>query len=605
MNRIVLLSLHMLLLVSVLVSAQPSGIKHMAPSILDESTASQNNNYTPYNSPLDGNYIPVDTMTNAYSFSQSGMTPIYFDPYSGVLTIVHRGWEGYYAASSGQIWYNISTDYGITWKRVPNGINTNISQQSGRYPNMTIANPTKGNISSTIAFFAWPELNGPNFSFLGYAIDHPAGKGSPSAYLNSKGGFSSRTMVWSDDVSPIYFWTNTFTTSAALEVFRTTDFSTIFTIAPPQWSDTVFQKIGNIGIGACAYNGNQYVGVIAPFSQSLDPNPPLGNWLVGYSKSTNKGFNWTNFKMADWRQILRLSNYQTLFDYKKNDTLISYQGNIGVDKNNHVHIIVSVTDTSANNGHGINSIIDIFETNSGWDGTVVYSGLDTAYSNGPGAGQIGPSAELAFDSTHSVMAVQFINTPAPGKPNDVFITYKGIYDTVWSVPVNLTNSGNVNNTAAHLAPYLYKSGTNQYTAFSAYCYSTAPFTPDYDGLSTAVLYAEPYTFTYGTTGINNPPASVSDFNLLQNFPNPFNPSTKITYNLPYKANVKLEVFNIIGEKIVQLVNAEQSAGTHSVDFNSSLINKNLPSGIYIYRIVANNNSDGNSFVDTKKMILLK
>jgi hypothetical protein len=306
----------------------------------------------------------------------------------------------------------------------------------------------------------------------------------------------------------------------------------------------------------------------------LEKYPP-GGWFVGYSKSTNQGFNWTNFKMADWRQIPRLSHYETLFDYKKGDTLISYQGSIGVDKNNHVHIIVSVSDTTKDKDQGINSIIDIFETNTGWDGNVVYAGLDTAYSNGPGAAQLGPSAELAFDSTHSVMAVQFINSSAPGKPNNVFITYKNLEDTVWSVPVNLTNSENMNNTSAHLAPYLYKSAQNEYTAFSAFCYSPAPFTPDYDGMSTAVLYSQPFTFNNSHTGINNPPSLIKSFNLFQNYPNPFNPSTKITYNLSYMSKVNLEVYNIIGEKIAQLVNEEPSAGFHSVNFNSSLLNKNL------------------------------
>ena len=562
MKTIIISSL--ILFLYILVPAQQTSIKHMTPSVLDEPLVVQNISRRQINSPLDGNYIGVDTMTNAYSFAQSGITPFIFDPYSGVLALVHRGWEGNYAASSGQLWYNISTDYGITWNRIPGGINTTATQMNARYPTMAIVNPAKGKASSANGFFGWPELNQnqSSFSFLGYATDRPIGKGSPSPFLDVKGGYGTRVQTWSDDQSPVYFWTTDFIMNASRKLFITYDFSTIFSVTPPSWSDTVFQSIGHISIGACAYKGMEYFGAIAPFSHSLIPDPPPGGWFVGYSKSTDKGFTWSPFKMADWRKIANLSHFQILYDYKKGDSLVSYQGSLGVDKDNHVHIIVSVTDTTGPN-LGTNAILDIFETSTGgWDGTVVFSGLDTAYSNGPGVGQLGPSAELAFDSSHSVMAVQFINTPAHGKPNGIFITYKGLNDTNWSVPINLTNSDNVNNTSAHLAPYLYKSGVNQYTAFSAYCYSLAPFTPDYDGLSTAVLYAEPLS------GINSLVTKVNSFNLLQNYPNPFNPSTTIKISLPKETHVTLIIYNSLGQEVSKLISKDMNAGDYATEWNA-------------------------------------
>jgi hypothetical protein len=95
------------------------------------------------------------------------------------------------------------------------------------------------------------------------------------------------------------------------------------------------------------------------------------------------------------------------------------------------------------------------------------------------------------------------------------------------------------------------------------------------------------------------------FTLEQNFPNPFNPSTKISYNLPNDSKVTLEVYNIIGNKIAQLVNEEQLAGYYSVNFNSSSINRNISSGVYFYRIIAVDKTTGNNFSSIKKMILLK
>jgi hypothetical protein len=92
-----------------------------------------------------------------------------------------------------------------------------------------------------------------------------------------------------------------------------------------------------------------------------------------------------------------------------------------------------------------------------------------------------------------------------------------------------------------------------------------------------------------------------DFAVSQNYPNPFNPSTKIDYQVPVDAKVILEVYNIAGQKVSELVNQEQSAGYYTVDFGAS----KLSSGIYIYRIVASDKATGNNFSSIKKMMLLK
>jgi hypothetical protein len=92
-----------------------------------------------------------------------------------------------------------------------------------------------------------------------------------------------------------------------------------------------------------------------------------------------------------------------------------------------------------------------------------------------------------------------------------------------------------------------------------------------------------------------------DFSVSQNYPNPFNPTTKIDYQVPVDAKVIMEVYNITGQKVVELVNQEQSAGYYTVDFGAS----KLSSGVYIYRLAAVDKATGNNFSSIKKMMLLK
>jgi hypothetical protein len=96
-------------------------------------------------------------------------------------------------------------------------------------------------------------------------------------------------------------------------------------------------------------------------------------------------------------------------------------------------------------------------------------------------------------------------------------------------------------------------------------------------------------------------ASPKDFELSQNYPNPFNPTTKIDYQLPVDAKVIMEVYNITGQRVFELVNHEQSAGYYTVDFGAY----KLSSGVYIYRLAAIDKAKGNNFSSIKKMMLLK
>jgi hypothetical protein len=119
-----------------------------------------------------------------------------------------------------------------------------------------------------------------------------------------------------------------------------------------------------------------------------------------------------------------------------------------------------------------------------------------------------------------------------------------------------------------------------------------PSYPDYNN-PTGKLFIYSYA---KITGINNTNINIpANFKLNQNYPNPFNPTTTINYQIPKNGKVTLKVYDILGRKVITLVNGFKAKGRYSVQFNGS----NLASGIYFYKL-----SSGD-FSAVKKLILLK
>ncbi|GJQ61597.1 MAG: hypothetical protein SCALA702_06500 [Melioribacteraceae bacterium] len=107
-----------------------------------------------------------------------------------------------------------------------------------------------------------------------------------------------------------------------------------------------------------------------------------------------------------------------------------------------------------------------------------------------------------------------------------------------------------------------------------------------------------FTFTASSGNMTNISESgilPEEFSLSQNFPNPFNPSTNIYYNLPEAGHVKLFVYNILGERVAELVNKEMNKGNYKVEFNAL----RFASGVYIYTLEHKNK------ILSRKMMLVK
>lgn len=127
------------------------------------------------------------------------------------------------------------------------------------------------------------------------------------------------------------------------------------------------------------------------------------------------------------------------------------------------------------------------------------------------------------------------------------------------------------------------------------------------------LSAKEYTYrlkmidldgSYSYSAVENTMVEIPQvFAVSQNYPNPFNPSTKIEYQVPADAKVRVELYNMTGEKIADLINKDHTAGYYSVELNASA--RNLPSGVYIFRMIAQELKNGEHFSATKKMVLIK
>jgi len=97
------------------------------------------------------------------------------------------------------------------------------------------------------------------------------------------------------------------------------------------------------------------------------------------------------------------------------------------------------------------------------------------------------------------------------------------------------------------------------------------------------------------TSVNNENPIISNYLLYQNYPNPFNPRTVISYVIPERSFVQINVYDVLGNKVANLVNEEKSTGKFYVDFDGN----NLASGIYVYQLQTS------KVTISHKMILMK
>ena len=163
-------------------------------------------------------------------------------------------------------------------------------------------------------------------------------------------------------------------------------------------------------------------------------------------------------------------------------------------------------------------------------------------------------------------------------------------------PQALTGTGNITDNPQFNNPNIHEFSLQSISPCIDTGDPNSPLDPDGTRADMGALY-----YDQSTVGIRDNQIGVPDECILfPAYPNPFNPLTTIRYQLPQAADVKLEIYNSLGQKVRTLVNSRVEAGYHQVDWGGrNEVNSKVASGVYFYHIQMGD------FQDIKKMIFLK
>ena len=110
-----------------------------------------------------------------------------------------------------------------------------------------------------------------------------------------------------------------------------------------------------------------------------------------------------------------------------------------------------------------------------------------------------------------------------------------------------------------------------------------------------------YKFKSTLNSVRSEGVNITDYYLAQNYPNPFNPTTSIIFNIPEESNIHLQVIDLMGRVVEELLNGNKPRGSYNIKWNAS----NFASGVYIVRMTAQSLSSGKIFMNAIKMVYMK
>ncbi len=284
--------------------------------------------------------------------------------------------------------------------------------------------------------------------------------------------------------------------------------------------------------------------------------------------------------------------YEQQFRRYSSDDKLGDQEDLFSPEYNKVFTIWSNPSSIKNNGSSVykgfeitsyNSTTHQYTINVGVD----YSGVIGLSPSKPQKVQVVQSGYSAYITWNLNSEPDMMNSGGKGTPSKYKI-YRAT--TTGGEPTTWTNIATVNYpTSSWTDVNMYITGSGDRKVF--YSVTAVDNTnkesvkSDYDWL--------PYDNELQKRQYNN--ESIKEYKLYNNYPNPFNPTTNISFQLPKGDFVSLKIYNLLGETVAEIVNQYMEAGLHTIPFNA----ENLPSGLYIYKM------ECSEYMEVKKMMLMK
>ncbi|MBK8550624.1 MAG: T9SS type A sorting domain-containing protein [Ignavibacteria bacterium] len=548
------------------------------------------------NSSAAGTVVPfirtfVDYVTNGNSLTQ-----LYVNGDTVIIGINYVDSVEAPSAASGtsaRIYYNISYDKGVTWESADGFVLS--EDRKSRFPQIDLVHTaTDYTLLSTGRAYLTPLSS--TVRKPGVFMDLLLGAGSPTSYVvNTVNGYDLFARKRADGiVGGLYNSTDTL-------YYQTFDPATgnlgtpvyVFNLPPPSTNFVCSYVTASSQIGNHTTVAYQYVNEDGPRSLRMQ-------------SSTNSGASWStpiavlqnNFINGDsvspyWHEDIEYKpgTNDPYAVFATRDVFTSYVSGVDITRATKI-IIVS----PALNG-GL-PVVVADRTNV----PVLMDPVEFAKivklqvnANALGHPSVGFSADgnsifvtysVAQTDTNTFGAVLGFNY------NDIYVQRSIDGGLTWSTPKNITNTPLVD----EMYPVVANSGNGPNDAYITYMSNSIPGSQTFNDGQTTVY--TPQILDHVTpVNITNISSTVpASYSLKQNFPNPFNPSTSIRFDIKKSAIVTLKVYNTNGKEVATLINKESvTPGTQEVTFDGSA----LGSGIYFYTLTAGD------FKETKKMMLIK
>lgn len=389
-------------------------------------------------------------------------------------------------------------------------------------------------------------------------------------------------------------------------------------------SDGIFRSTdsGNAWAGASVGLVNSTVNSFA-FESDGTILAGVGADGAGVWKTSDKGANWQHLAFTDTASTVTVDNAGKIFDCTPYGLYLSTDGGEGwkeiLAEPSGVDCVAS--DSSGTLFVGTPGILRSTDGGSTWTsliGSGYYRSIVACPDSSLVAAAMGGitrstdhgdswTAVFPYDEFNCLLLDQQGNLFAGSNDEGVFRSTD--YGVTWTSASNGLGSPEVKSLAVNSKGYLF-AGTwyggvfistdkgNDWTAFNSglNCLYVQHVGIDLDGYLYAGTLGHGVFRTSQSTPVNSQLENTpGNYNLMQNFPNPFNPTTVISYQLPTLSHVTLKIYDILGREVATLVDESQIAGTHEVVFNG----KDLPSGVYFYKLTAG------ALAQMKKMVLIK